>query len=209
MTSEASKRARRNVRRGNRWQNHPRVKLLEPAQVKNPRLVPHIRFDWQFLRACGNPVRKGSHLYIIVVCPDCNGWHSVRASELRRRKASGLCRPCSARRNSDNETRGPDHHFWKGGRIVDKNGYVLARRSLFSAEEQEILDGMFNPIDYIREHRATMALVLGRTLTPNEHIHHINGNKQDNRIDNLELIDHHGRTMCPNCGFPIRPYHEE
>lgn len=37
-------------------------------------------------------------------------------------------------------------------------------------------------------HRTLMEIKLGRKLKPNEIIHHINGNKFDNRIENLQIV---------------------
>ena len=50
----------------------------------------------------------------------------------------------------------------------------------------------------VKQHRHLMELHLGRKLEATEDIHHINGNKRDNRLANLQVIDHGEHTALTN-----------
>ena len=51
----------------------------------------------------------------------------------------------------------------------------------------KLADDLYYPNEWIQEHRLVMANQIGRRLEGFENVHHINGDKKDNRIENLEL----------------------
>ena len=53
-------------------------------------------------------------------------------------------------------------------------------------------------------HRWLMEQKLGRRLLPDEDVHHINGIKDDNRLENLEVIEHGKHTTMNQIGKPSR-----
>ncbi|MEK6883557.1 MAG: HNH endonuclease [Nanoarchaeota archaeon] len=68
---------------------------------------------------------------------------------------------------------------WKGGEYKDNWGYIW----IYNPEHPN------NRNNYIRKHRLIMEQYIDRYLTEDEHIHHINGIKDDNRIDNLQIVN--------------------
>jgi len=76
---------------------------------------------------------------------------------------------------------------WKGGRYLSR-GYVYVKLSTLPPSEQETFAPMAtrNGGTYIPEHRLVVARQLGRALTSEETVHHVNGLKADNRPENLE-----------------------
>lgn len=67
-----------------------------------------------------------------------------------------------------------------------KNRYwrVRIRPHQFFPNVREVYGGYC-----IRRSRVVMASILGRALSPKEHVHHRNENRDDDRPENLELID--------------------
>jgi hypothetical protein len=83
----------------------------------------------------------------------------------------------NTRQNEQARTRGKNNYNWKGGK-VELNGYI----SVYSPNHPNK-----NSRGYIYEHRLIMEKHIGRYLREDEIVHHKNDNRQDNRIENLEL----------------------
>lgn len=84
------------------------------------------------------------------------------------------------------KTVGPLNGNWKGGRSIASTGYVLIRVG--------VRHHLADVRGYAYEHRLVAEKKLGRPLKPGEQVHHIDGNKQNNDPDNIEVmpsIAHH------------------
>jgi len=86
-----------------------------------------------------------------------------------------------------------------GSRRMNANGYVVT-----SLRKSDPMYSMANQNGTVLEHRLAMARHIGRPLEDHESVHHINGQRDDNRIENLQLRQGaHGRGQhwrCCDCG---------
>lgn len=107
---------------------------------------------------------------------DCGAEKEIQSEALKKGKSQscGCLRHelICARRAEKNPN-------WLGGRTKSQ-GYVLLTRPIYPGHE-------LNPRTSVFEHIVVMARHLGRPLRKGETVHHKNGIRDDNRIENLEL----------------------
>lgn len=116
-------------------------------------------------------------------------------------RISKLCKQHGIAVASRGPRPGPGNSQWKGGRMVDEDGYIL----LWVANHPHARMRKKHGGGYVLEHRLVMEAHLGRFLLPTEVVHHLNGVNDDNRIENLEVfasnadhLRHELAGKCPN-----------
>ncbi|HEC65145.1 MAG TPA: HNH endonuclease [bacterium] len=93
-----------------------------------------------------------------------------------KRFKKGQIAPMKGKKRPD--ITGSKHPNWKGGITRTSTGYIL-----------QSVNGK-----QVYQHRFVMEKHLGRKLSSNETVHHINGTKTDNRLENLELMSRSEHT---------------
>jgi len=145
-------------------------------------------------------------------------WHPEEIEQLRQWIAAGDSQAQIAQRLQTHQTTvsnlmrmhhisplyvgrpsGERHGSWKGGRHRADGGYIGVR-----VDPDSPYASMRSQTGYIPEHRLVMAMALGRPLTHEEQVHHKNGDRTDNRLENLQLMHGpHGKGAawrCADCG---------
>jgi hypothetical protein len=105
----------------------------------------------------------------------------------RRHRPESLAAMKETRKAS--AVRGEANPRFKGGRWIDGRGYRMVNLNTLSGRAMELATTMYQGREVGAEHRIVMAVHLDRPLERKEVVHHRNGIKSDNRLENLELMD--------------------
>ena len=131
--------------------------------------------QWYYLIKSGYTTKAN-----IYTCCVCNNTFPRMPSHITNDQCICCTPKCANIANSRERIgkyRGLKSHLWTGG-ISRKYGYVF----ILSPHHP-----FRNKSNYVAEHRLVMEQHIGRFLTKTETVHHKNGIRDDNRIENLEL----------------------
>ena len=124
-------------------------------------------------------------------CPQCKQCRWLRVDCIKQPRFTGLCKRCDRKSKlpPDALNKGPTHGSWKGGRFhrsQNGNDYIV----VWLPPDDFFFSMTFAKNGYggyVYEHRLVMAKHLNRCLLPWEIVHHRNGIKDDNKLENLAL----------------------
>lgn len=139
--------------------------------------------------------RAGTRRFMWAVCPNCGQERWVQISH--GAPVAKVCQRCVGTPNLLRVNgKGESCVNWKGGKVINAKGYICVYLPR---------DDFFRPMtgrsNYVLEHRLVMAKHLGRCLYKWETVHHKNGIKDDNRLDNLELSTNGSHSLEHSRGY--------
>lgn len=122
---------------------------------------------------CNKDFKPSSNHKLCPICRYNNKKDFCKCGSLKAGQ-SEMCSSCWATKQSLSL-----NGNWKGGKTKHKSGYVLIRKPEHPRAKSNS--------GYVFEHILVIENSIGRYLLPGENVHHLNGIRDDNRIENLEL----------------------
>lgn len=138
----------------------PMVRAISP-KMQEWNASRRIHIDDNQIEAMFNAGKTAAEIADIVGCSTCPVKKALKKLGLRRpakRRAGKAC--------------GQNNPAWKGGRRLRLDGYVV----------------VWTPNGNRLEHQVVMEKSICRKLSSGEIVHHRDGNKENNSIENLELM---------------------
>lgn len=131
---------------------------------------------------CHGDARRGTGHGITPNCRVTCEWCGITVSVYRPASALVAPRFCSLKCLGESQ-RGDENPAWTGGRHLMDVGYYV----ILAPEDPEA-----DSRGYIYEHRYVARQLVGRRLKDGEVVHHIDGNKTNNAIENLMVFPSQG-----------------
>ncbi len=156
-------------------------------------LAGRSRIIWNACPECGHERWSSYSLYKKrdgkILCAPCIGRRTINQNNLRWWNESEHRDDCQCSRCADQW--GENNPSWNGGKYTTADGYV----NILVAPDSPYIE-MADSKRYVAEHRLKMAQKLGRPLRKGETVHHIDGNRGNNDLGNLELwYTNHGHGV--------------
>lgn len=131
------------------------------------------------IESCGRPIRRNG------LCPKHSQEQRRRENGIEPRHPRGTCKfeGCSHPQHARGYC---SNHY----QIEKRNGNIVFRKRQSNGHGHVDTHGYKKISKHgvqVREHRWVIENLIGRRLLSTESIHHKNGNKLDNRVENLEI----------------------